>query len=165
MCLKQIKTGGFYMYRKIVGFVCVALLFLSLIACGEKEAVPLKVFKQQITSSAQLQSLNVGEKATIKVTVKNTGNEPWPNKGSDAKQSNRVGLGILWLEGSEKIIQEGRTMLPATLMPGSSVTLSVNIQAPSQAGYYKLRLSMVQEHVAWFNNNGARPFEINIQVK
>jgi hypothetical protein len=153
------------MYRKIVGFVCVVLLSLSIIACSEKAAAPLKVFKQQITSSTPLRSLSAGEKAITQVTVKNTGEESWPNKGIDETGTNRIGLGILWIDGNGKAIQEGRTLLPAELKPGSSVTLSVNVQAPSQSGDYTLRFSMVQERVAWFNNKGARPFDINVQVK
>lgn len=158
------------MYRRMIWFVCV-LLSLSMIACSEKKetaapsAVPLQVFKQEITSPAPLQTLTVDEKATMQVTVKNIGNELWPNKGSDEKGTNRVGLGHYWLDSTGKAIQEGRTLLPNPLMPGSSVTLDVNVQAPSKPGDYTLRFSMVLELVAWFNDKGAEPFIVKIKVK
>jgi len=159
------------MYRKIIGFVCVALLSLSIIACSEKKeatvsnAVPLQVFKQEITSNSPLQTLKVDEKATMQVTVKNIGNELWPIKGIDEKGTNCVGLGFHWLDSTGKAIQEGRTPLPNALMPESSVTLDVNVQAPSKPGDYTLRFSMVQEQVAWFYDKGAAPFIVKVKVK
>jgi uncharacterized protein YcfL len=158
------------MYRRMIWFVCV-LLSLSMIACSEKKetaapsAVPLKVFKQEITSSAPLQTIKVDETATMQVTVKNIGNEPWPNKGIDEKGTNQVGLGFHWIDSTGKAIQEGRSPLPNPLMPGSSVTLNVNVQAPSKPDDYTLRFSMVQELVAWFNGKGAEPFIVKIKVK
>jgi hypothetical protein len=128
-------------------------------------ALTLNVFKQEITSPAPLQTLKVDEKATMKVTVKNIGNEPWPNKGSDEKSTNRVGLGFHWIDSTGKAIEEGRTMLPNPLMSGSSVTLDVNVHAPSKPGDYTLRFSMVQEHVVWFHDKGAAPFIVKIKVK
>ena len=159
------------MYRRMIWFVCVVLLTLSMIACSEKKetaapsAIPLQVFKQAITSPAPLQTLKIDETATMQVTVKNIGNEPWPNKESDEKGTNRVGLGFHWLDSTGKVLQEGRTLLPNPLMPGSSVTLDVNVQAPSKPGDYTLRFSMVQELVAWFNDKGADPFIVKIKVK
>ncbi len=51
------------MNRKMVSFACVVLLSLSMIACSEKKetaapsAVPLQVFKQEITSKDKRQSI------------------------------------------------------------------------------------------------------------
>ena len=159
------------MYRKIIGFACVVLLFLSMIACSEKKeaaapsAVPLQVFKQQITSSTPLQTLKVDEKATMQVTVKNIGNEPWPIKGIDEKGTNLVALGYLWLDSAGKIIKEERAQLKNVLAPGSEVSLDVKVQAPPKPGDYTLRFSMVQENVAWFNDKGAEPLIIKVKVK
>lgn len=159
------------MYRRMIWFIYVALLSLSMIACSEKKeaatpgAVPLQVFKQEITSPAPLQTLTVDEEATMQVMVKNIGNEPWPNKGIDEKGTNRVGLGFHWLDSAGKVLQEGRALLPNPLMPGSSVTLDVNVKAPSTPGDYTLRFSMVQELVAWFNDKGAEPLVLKVKVK
>jgi hypothetical protein len=128
-------------------------------------AVPLNVFKQEITTSAPLQTLKANETATMQVRVRNIGNEPWPSKGIDEKGANRVGLGFYWIDSSGKEILPGRALLPYDLMPGSSAGLDVKIQAPSQVGDYTLRFSMVQEHVAWFNDKGAAPFTVKIKVK
>jgi len=166
------------MNRRVLLFLCVVSLSLSMIACSEKketaapkqeaaapQAVPLSVFKQEISSLTPPQTLKVDEGVTIKVSVKNTGNEPWPIMASDEKGANRVNLGFQWLDGAGKVIKEHRVALPSALMPESSITLDVNIQAPSKPGNYKLRFSMVQEFVAWFNDKGASPLTIEISVK
>jgi hypothetical protein len=127
--------------------------------------LPLNVFKQEIRSPVSLLKLKVGEDATIAVTVKNSGNEPWSNEGIDERKTNRVGLGFHWIDSAGKAIKEGRAVLPTNLMPGSSITLDVKTRAPSQPGDYKLRFSMVQEHVAWFFDKGAPPFVVNVKVK
>ena len=159
------------MNRKMVGFFCVVLLFLTILACSEKKesmaikAVPLQVFKQEITSQTTLQALKVNETATLQVTVKNIGNEPWPNKGLDGKEIYRVGLGFQWLDSTGKVIQNGGTVLPNDMMPGSSVTLDLKILAPSKPGNYVLRLSMLQEQIAWFIDKGAEPLVFKVEVK
>jgi hypothetical protein len=146
-------------------------LFVSITACSEKKEAtapneaPLQVFKQEITSPAPLQTLKVAEKATMQVTVKNIGNESWPNEGIDEKKTNRVGLGFHWIDSNGKAIEGGRALLPNPLIPGSSVTLDVNVQAPSKPGDYALRFSMVQEHVVWFYDKGATPFVVKVKVK
>ncbi|TRZ76478.1 MAG: hypothetical protein D4R93_03185 [Deltaproteobacteria bacterium] len=168
---EKIKFGGFNMNRKMVGFLFVALLSLSMIACSEKKeaaapsAVPLQVFKQEITSPATLPTVQVDAEAAMDVVVKNTGNEPWRNKGIDEKGTNLVALGFHWIDKAGNAIQEGRALLPNDLMPGASVSLNVTVLAPLEPGNYKLRFSMVQEHVAWFNNKGAEPFFVNVTVK
>jgi len=143
------------MYRRMIWFVCVALLSLSMIACSEKkeavapQSVPLQVFKQEISSPAPPKALKVNETATIQVTVKNIGNEPWP------------------ITAIGKIIKEsqGRVLLPNVLMPESSVNLVAKVHTPPKPGDYTLRFSMVQEQVAWFNDKGAEPFIIKVKVK
>jgi hypothetical protein len=129
------------------------------------DLLPLNIFKQEIKSPASSLNLKVDEDATIAVTVKNSGNEPWSNKGIDERTINRVGLGFHWIDSAGNAIKEGRAILPIRLMPGSSITLDVKTRAPSQPGDYKLRFSMVQENVAWFFDKGAPPFVVNVKVK
>jgi hypothetical protein len=157
----------------MIWFVCVALLSLSMIACSEKkeavapQSVPLQVFKQEISSPAPPKALKVNETATIQVTVKNIGNEPWPITAIDEKGTNLVALGYVWLDSAGKIIKEsqGRVLLPNVLMPESSVNLVAKVHTPPKPGDYTLRFSMVQEQVAWFNDKGAEPFIIKVKVK
>lgn len=130
------------------------------------KAVPLTVFKQEISSPTQSLTLKVNERVPVKVTVKNIGNEPWPIKGSDEKGTNRVNLGLQWLDSTGKVIQEDRgDPLPNVIMPDSSVTLDVNVLALPKPGDYTLRFSMVQESVAWFYEMGAVPLIVKVKIK
>ena len=153
------------MYRKIIGLVLTAAFFLSILACSEKkEAVPLSVFQQEITAPVTSLKLKADEEATMVVTVKNTGNETWPAKGSDKKETNRVGLGFHWLDSAGKEFNEGRAILPNNLLPGAAASLNVSIKAPPEPGDYKLRFSIVEEHVVWFSNKGAKSFIVAVKV-
>jgi len=157
------------MYRKAGWFICVMSVMAMMAACSEKkEAAVINAveFKQEITSSTTVLNLKVGEEAAMDVVVKNTGNEPWRNKGIDEKSTNLVALGLHWMDSQGNVIREGRgAPLPNDVMPGASVSLNVRVQAPPEPGDYKIRFSMVQEHVAWFNNKGADSFVVNVKVK
>jgi hypothetical protein len=121
-------------------------------------------YKQEITSASSLTMLSITERATILVSVKNLSDERWTYKGIYERGTNRVGLGFHWLDRDGKAIQEGRALLPNDLDPGSSVVLKVSVQSPSTPGDYKLRFSMVREHVAWFYDRGASPLVLNVKV-
>ena len=47
-------------------------------------------------------------------------------------------------------VTDQRFNLPHDVAPGASVTISVSVTAPNQAGSYVLRHRMVKEQVAWF---------------
>ncbi len=159
------------MYRKVGWFICMVSLIVMVLACSEKKeaavpkAVQLQVFKQEITSPTTALTLKVDEEAAVDVVVKNIGNEPWRNTGIDEKSTNLVALGFHWLDNGGNVLQEGRGRLSNDLMAGASVSLQVKVQAPPEPGNYKLRFSMVQEHVAWFHDRGAEPLVVNVKVK
>jgi hypothetical protein len=161
------------MKRKVRCFICIMLPLVMMAACSEKKAVestgsvPLSVFQQEITSPSPLPTMKVNEKATMDVTVKNTGNEAWPNKGSDEKGTNIVALGFYWHDSAGKKIDEGQgvSLLPNVLASGSSISFKVTIHAPVKPGNYKLYFSMFQNNVAWFNDKGATPLVVNVKVK
>lgn len=166
--IKKLEVA--FMNRKMAGVFCAASLLLSLISCSEQKmaapsSVPLQVFKQEIMSPAPLQTVKIDGEAAMDVVVKNIGNEPWRNKGIDEKGTNLVALGFHWIDNAGNAIQEGRTQLPNDLMPGESISVNVKVLAPPEPGDYRLRFSMVQEHVAWFNNKGADSFVVNVKVK
>jgi hypothetical protein len=57
-----------------------------------------------------------------------------------------------------------RTPLPHDVQPGETVTLNAKIQAPDRAGKFTLRVTMVKESVAWFEDRGAQPLDIPVEV-
>jgi hypothetical protein len=63
------------------------------------------------------------------------------------------------------IVFEGlRTALPRDLPPGETAALRATIQGPPQAGELILRLTMVREGVAWFEQFGGQPLDLPITV-
>jgi hypothetical protein len=57
-----------------------------------------------------------------------------------------------------------RKELPCVLAPGESAALKATIRTPSTSGKYKLILTMVQEAVAWFSDQGLNSPEIPLEV-
>jgi acetolactate synthase-1/2/3 large subunit len=68
---------------------------------------------------------------------------------------NPVHLSYKWLEaGSGRWLREPeglRTRLPHTLVPGRRTACRLRLWAPPTPGKYRLRITLVQEEVAWFD--------------
>jgi hypothetical protein len=58
-----------------------------------------------------------------------------------------------------------RTPLPGKVLPGSSVQLIVKGIVPQSAHNLVLKVTLVQEGVAWFFEVGAPMLEIPVQLK
>ncbi len=71
---------------------------------------------------------------------------------------NPVRLSYKWLEPGSRLPigvrgAEGlRTTLPRTLLPYDSITCTMQIATPPEKGEYLLRVTLVQEFVAWFDD-------------
>ncbi len=57
-----------------------------------------------------------------------------------------------------------RTPLPHDLKPGEQAALSATIQGPPQTGEFILRVTMVEEGVAWFEQWGGQPLDLPVTV-
>ena len=81
---------------------------------------------------------------------------------------NPVHLAYKWFdeESSRQLTGEAeRTALLGPLLPGASAQNPVNVRTPPQAGRYILRLTLVQEGVAWFDDvDRANAFDFKILV-
>ncbi len=68
---------------------------------------------------------------------------------------NPVLLSYRWFEaGTGRWLAEPealRTRLPHTLVPGEPAACRMKVRAPAAPGKYLLRITLVQEHVAWFD--------------
>jgi hypothetical protein len=118
-------------------------------------------FGQQITSSVHNLSVSPGETLTIPVTVKNTGNHFVSSAGKFP-----VTFSYKWFEGGKMLGIEGeRTMLPKTLNPGDEASFPAKVVAPARGQDLTLKLTLVQEGVAWFMTAGGKPLEIQVKMK
>ena len=102
----------------------------------------------------------------VRITVKNISTEIWPAKGmSDGKFQINVGNHWLDKKGVTVINDQSRMPLPHDIKPGESVQYSIEVQAPSTPGEYKLVFDMVQEQVAWFAGKGSAVLSYNVVVE
>jgi hypothetical protein len=117
---------------------------------------PLAQFASSTTSSVMKFRSKVSEAVVIPVQVTNTSAEPWSNLGTFP-----VNLSYRWFRAGQMLPIEGkRTTLPGTVAPGEAVSLAATVVAPDEPGSYVLRVSLVQEGVAWFMSKGAPPLDI-----
>jgi hypothetical protein len=118
-------------------------------------------FSQQITSSMRDLSVSPGETLSIPVTVKNTGNHRISSAGSFP-----VAFSYKWFDGGKMLGIEGeRTLLPRPLNPGEEASFAAKVVAPSGGQDLTLKMTLVQEGVAWFMTSGGTPLEIRVKMK
>ncbi len=129
-------------------------------------AIPLplpKVFAQEIKFFEVPQTVEPTTTIKMPVFVKNTSNFLWSPEGEYP-----TNFSYRWIDSNGNLaIFDGdgdRTVIPSTLSPGESAALIAAIRTPSTPGKYKLILTMVQEAVAWFSDQGINSPEIPLEV-
>jgi hypothetical protein len=139
----------------------------GLFSCGENKDVgkaqeSTPVFGQDIQLEGQLPRLVVLQSVKVPVSVRNTSNFSWTPSGDHP-----VRFAYHWFDkdGREVVHDGERTFLAADLPVGSTAKLSATVTAPPGAGDYTLRFTLVQEGVAWFDDEGAKPVEIPVKVE
>jgi SAM-dependent methyltransferase len=100
-------------------------------------------------------TLRPGEPATVRLTVTN---ESRYELAHDIPAGRHVSIANHWLrsDGSMKITDDGRAMLPETLRPGASCEAQLTVHAPLEPGDHILEIDLVQERVCWFAEKGSR---------
>jgi hypothetical protein len=119
----------------------------------------LSSFSQEITSPTRRIKVKAGETYSLSIEVKNSGLQAWV--GGECPQP--VNASYRWLDnnGNPIAIEGNRAPLGSpSLRPGDNTLLKLNVVAPPRPGPYTLLVSMVQEGVAWFIDQGAVPLVI-----
>ena len=98
---------------------------------------------------AGLEPFAAGEERGVLVRVENRSTHTWPQAGVGFPA---IAVTYRWLDDAgETVVDEGlRTRLPATLPPGGSIDVPVDVRAPAVAGSHVLALDLLQEHVRRF---------------
>ena len=139
-------------------------------SCGEKSGAGTAVdenaaahqFGQEIDVQEPLNRLAVSQSVKVPVSVRNTSNFTWRSSGDHP-----VRFAYHWFDkDGRKIVHDGeRTLLAEDLPAGATAKLMATVIAPSSPGEYTLRLTFVQEGIAWFYEKGAKPVEIEVRVE
>jgi hypothetical protein len=126
---------------------------------------PLRSFRQYLVPLQLHPVVDAACEFSATIKVVNPTLETWPRVG-DESGAFAVHLSYHWLaaDGTPVVFDGIRTQLPRNLEPGSWASVRAQIAAPEVPGGYILQLSMVQEHVAWFNDPNAPPLDIRMTV-
>ena len=118
-----------------------------------------ELYRGRLEVAAGGEPFAVGEQRGIVVRVENHGSHVWPQGG--------VGWPVVAVayrcvdDGGEIVVGEGlRTRLPATLRPGGSLLMSVDVLAPPVPGAHVLVLDLLHEHVRWFGCELRLPLDV-----
>jgi hypothetical protein len=129
---------------------------------------PLTTLEQSLEVRPPLPRFAVAGVARLRVAVKNPTGERWSALGRGSlNQERSVRLSYHWLSpGGAVVVREGlRTDLPRDLLGGEQVELEATVKAPEDPGSFTLRLTMVQEGVAWFDDApGGTPLDLVVDV-
>ena len=121
---------------------------------------PLTSFRQVLTSSASGLTLHPKQETTIPLHIQNPGGETWVSEGRYP-----VTISYKWFQNGRMLPIEGeRTLLPAAVGPNQAADANVRVVAPAAAGAYALRLTLVQEAVAWFMLKSNTYLELPVTV-
>jgi hypothetical protein len=122
---------------------------------------PLPSFSEDIQSSVKSLSLHPAETTIVPIILRNTGPVLWSTIGKLP-----INISYKWFNHGTMLPIEGeRTRLPGALKPGDSVQIQVKVVTPEITGDLVLKISLVQEGVAWFMSAGAKPLELLVTVR
>jgi hypothetical protein len=97
-----------------------------------------------------------GERMDVRVRVTNESPEKWVFS-SDERRGVKLGVKLLAPGSSSWLDYDRHGHMKRTLSSGETLELEVSIWAPATPGDYVVKLDMVDEHVAWFEDQGSAP--------
>jgi len=109
-----------------------------------------------------LRTARVGETFELSINLSNETEEVWHGYGDHP-----VLLSYHWKnqDGSYLVYDGIRTELQnVDLEPGKTVNEKIRVLAPNDKGTYQLMLTVVQEGVCWFEDNGFKCASVSIQI-
>lgn len=176
--------------RIIAGLLFVTVFALGLAGCGGNQGttnnnvgpqkaeqvaksltapgpLPESAFKASLTVLDAPATLHSGQKATVRVKIKNLSDTPWPAHGRSNDGFFQVNLGNNWFDARGVKIADNpyvRSGMPNDVKPGEEVEVPLQITAPAKPGDYTLQIDLVQEMVAWFSDKGATVPKLHVKV-
>jgi hypothetical protein len=105
-----------------------------------------------------------GREITVKTTVRNESNRPFPATATYGRRLVRLGAQLCTREGTVINRDYERAWLPHHLEPGATVDIPMKITAPPEPGRYALKFDLVSEGIDWFESHGSpttfKPFVV-----
>jgi len=128
-------------------------------SCGHENTMlqnSLSDNAQFVSQSGPPSTMNLGQQASVSVTMKNTGTTVWTPPSQNPYNPFRLGS-----QNPQDNTNWGfsRVDLGGSVAPGSQYTFSFTITAPSTTGVYNFQWRTVQDGVTWFGD-----YSPNVQV-
>ena len=124
------------------------------------ESQPLSSFHENLQTTEKTLNVHRSETFTVPVSITNPGPDIWVSAGRFP-----ITVSYKWFTGGQMLAIEGaRTVLPHAINPHETVSVNAKVVAPDQAGSYALRISLVQEGVAWFMLKGGASLDLPATV-
>ena len=91
----------------------------------------------------------------VNTRVHNLSTRPFPAQATYGRRLVRLGAQLCDADGALIDRDFARAWLPATLGPGGTATVPIDIPAPSERGRYTLKFDLVSEGIDWFEHCGS----------
>ena len=149
------RRAGFERGAVALGILA-ALFGLQLLSSRSAESLHLRLttetletwFRAEISAPHEL-TLATGSRTTVPVQLRNSGGATW-----DSSVPQPFLMSYHWLLADQRtvVIWEGlRTPFPARVLPGSSISVNALVEAPPEAGDYRLIWDVEQRDRLWFS--------------
>jgi SAM-dependent methyltransferase len=134
---------------------------------GEYDSRFPNVLKAEISAAdaSPPQLVEAGSTLEVTISLENVGDTLWLSEPS--AKGGFVTLATKLFDENKCLLSDmlERTRLPHDVLPAQTIVLTHRFTAPAQPGSYWIKLDLVSESVAWFENEGSQPFEFAIRVE
>lgn len=105
--------------------------------------------------------------ATLRAVVEitNAGDTLWLTGPATRRGAVTPAIRLFDEAGTVLSERHGVPPLPRAVAPGESVRLPVEEHAPETRGRYQLKIDLVAQHVAWFEQHGSEPLVLDFSVE
>jgi hypothetical protein len=107
-----------------------------------------------------------GDKIVLRLSLENTGDTLWLG-GRHQRRSGIVTLGVKVINQEGVVVDEfhGEPPLPRCIAPKEKTDVIIEHACPSTAGSYTLKIDLVDQHICWFEERGAEPLSLPLQIR
>jgi hypothetical protein len=125
-----------------------------------QEEFPPRLFERTVISVDLPMAAQAGAVTTVEVRVRNESRRTWR---SDRLFPVYVSYRIASIDGEGRRPREaGRVALPEPVAPNGILSVPLDVTWPSEPGRYHVRVDMVAEGVAWFENVIGEPLRAGV---
>jgi 2-polyprenyl-3-methyl-5-hydroxy-6-metoxy-1,4-benzoquinol methylase/glycosyltransferase involved in cell wall biosynthesis len=105
-----------------------------------------------------------GELLSFRISIENSGDTLWLT--SATPRAGIVMPATRVFDEAGLLVTEfhGEPLLPHAVAPGETVRIKIEYKAPQRSGVYRLKLDLVDQQVAWFEQRGSEPLIIQFEV-